>query len=408
MGKEVKIKNIVFNLFFIIALICVFDVFFKPLEKVNFVFINKILNSTRQAQNVAPQRLFINAWRIAKIEYVDSTMNNQDWYRWRVKYVKHIKTMEDADVAINSMLLSLNDPYAKFLKSKSFSSQKMILDSKITGVGVMFNKTGDEVIVNHILKNSSAQNQNILPGDKIVSINNIDVKNMSSEDIHSYMEGHKKKSIDMVIQRGEKLIYKKLEQKEIYLDTMSYKTTKDNISIIRLSNIMGEKALSDFKKIILQTNNSKGLIIDLRNNYGGILANAVLMSDLMISDEKKIVSIVSRGVSKFDIFADEENIFIKKPIVILVNKKTASAAEILAGVLKDSADAVLIGENTYGKNSIQQIIPMTNNSGMIITSAKYILPNGEDIHDIGIEPNSYVDDKDIMKEAINLINKLAG
>ena len=98
----------------------------------------------------------------------------------------------------------------------------MILDSKITGVGVMFNKTGDEVIVNHILKNSSAQNQNILPGDKIVSINNIDVKNMSSEDIHSYMEGHKKKSIDMVIQRGEKLIYKKLEQKEIYLDILFY------------------------------------------------------------------------------------------------------------------------------------------------------------------------------------------
>ncbi|MBE7704785.1 MAG: hypothetical protein E7Z90_03090 [Cyanobacteria bacterium SIG29] len=407
MGKEVKIKNIVFNLFFIIALICVFDVFFKPLEKVNFVFINKILNSTRQAQNVAPQRLFINAWRIAKIEYVDSTMNNQNWYRWRVKYVKHIKTMEDADVAINSMLLSLNDPYAKFLKSKSFSSQKMILDSKITGVGVMFNKTGEEVIVNHILKNSSAQNQNILPGDKIVSINNIDVKNMSSEDIHSYMEGNKKKNINIVIQRGEKLISKKLEQKEIYLDTMSYKTTKDNISIIRLSNIMGEKALLDFKKIILQTNNSKGLIIDLRNNYGGILANAVLMSDLMLPEHKKIVSLYSRGVSKFDIFADEENIFIEKPIVILVNKKTASSAEILAGVLKDSADAILIGENTYGKNSIQQIIPMTNNSGMIITSAKYILPNGEDINDIGIKPDIYVEDKYVIQEAINLINKLA-
>ena len=131
MNNEAQIRNILFYLALLIVVIVTIDVFFKPYEHINLNFINKAIEKTRQSQNIAPQRLFINAWRLAKIEYVDSSMNNQNWYKWRNKYVNKIKTMEDANVAINTMLASLNDPYTKFLQSKSFSEQKIILDSKI-------------------------------------------------------------------------------------------------------------------------------------------------------------------------------------------------------------------------------------------------------------------------------------
>ena len=126
-----------------------------------------------------------------------------------------------------------------------------------------------------------------------------------------------------------------------------------------------------------------------------------------------MVSIESRGKTKLRIYADEKIFFTPKPIVILVNKKTASAAEILAGALNCSANAMLVGERTYGKNSIQQVIPMANKSGLMITSDKYILPNGADIHNVGIKPDyefivsTTVRGKDLlMEEAIKLINEV--
>lgn len=412
MNKKVKIRNILLFLFVLVLAIAGIEFFVRPYERLNFNFVYKFLDKIHQSQNIAPSRLFVKAWRTAKIEYVDKSMNNQDWYRWRMRYANKIKTLDDANVAINSILASLNDPYTKFLQSKSFSKQKVIMDSKITGVGVLLNKSGDEVVVNHILKNSSAQNENIMEGDSIISINGVSVKDMSLDDIHKYIENIKDKKITLQIKRGDEIIIKKLERKEISIDTMSYKITKGNIGIIKLDNIMGEKALKDFKEILVKTNSTKGIIIDLRNNYGGILANAIQMADCIITNEK-IVGIESRGSLKLQIYADEETYFTQKPIVILVNSKTASAAEILAGALHCSAGAVMLGENTYGKNSIQQVIPMANNSGMIITSDKYILPNGEDIHNTGIKPDYvYEKFKDengkdmLIRDAVKLINEL--
>ena len=412
MNKEVKIKNIIFYLLCAIAFVVLFDTIVKPYERINLNFVYKFFEKVHQGQNIAPNRLYVNAWRIAKQEYVDETMNNQDWFRWRMRYAKQIKTLDDANVAINTMLSSLNDPYTKFLLSKPFSKQKVILDSKITGVGVLLNKTGDEIVVNHILKNSSAQSENILAGDAILSINGVDVKNMSLEEIHEYIENLKGKKVVLKIKRGDEILIKELERKEIVLDTMSYKITKDNIGVIRLSNIMGEKALKDFKQILNDTNDTNGIIIDLRNNYGGILANAIQMADYILS-ENEVVSIESRGKTKLRIYADEKSFFKQKPIVILVNKNTASAAEILAGALNCSANAILLGEKTFGKNSIQQVVPMANKSGLMITSDKYILPDGVDIHNVGIKPDyEFVVDKSIkgkdllMDEAIKLINEV--
>ena len=386
MNKEIQQKNIIFYSVFLVITIVIFSLFFKTENYINFDIIHKTLQKITISQNIAPQRLFINTWRIIKNSYVDETLNNQDWTRWRIRYIKHIKTIEDADIAINSMLASLNDPYNKFLQSVLFAKQKMIIDSEIKGIGILFNKSGKEIVINHIMDNSPAKNADILPGDTIVSINGKTADNLEMKTIINTIETSDNKEIELTIKRKNIIIKKKLKKQTIPIKTMEYTITKDNIGIITLANIMGEKAVSDFKDIIIKTNDTKGIILDLRNNYGGVLANAIQMANFMM-DTGKIVSIQSRINTKYQIYSDGEKIFKNKPIVILINRNTASASEILAGTLKDNLNAILIGERSYGKNSIQQIIPMPNETGLILTTDRYILPDGSDIYGKGLEPD---------------------
>ena len=413
MNKEVQQKNIIFYSIFLIITIIILTIFVRPEDDININIIHKLLKKITISQNIAPQRLFINAWRITKNSYVDETLNNQNWSKWRIRYVKHIKTIEDANIAINSMLASLNDQYSKFLQSDLFSKQKIIIDSQITGIGVLFNKSGENIVINHIMDNSPAQTADIKPGDVIISINGEKTNGLEIKNVINNIEASGNKEIDITIKRGNILINKKLKRKAIPIKTMEYKITKDNIGIITLENIMGGKAVSDFKNIIIETNNTKGIIIDLRNNYGGVLANAIQMANYMM-DQGKIVSIQSRINTKYQIYSDGEKVFKNKPVVILINKNTASAAEILAGTLKDNLNAILIGEKSYGKNSIQQVIPMANSTGLILTTDKYILPNGADIYRRGLTPDITIKQDTIftqkndkqLREAKKLIREL--
>lgn len=389
MNEEINWKNIIFYSVFLMLTIILIELFVQPMNYVKLDFVKDFFRKIAVSQNIAPQRLFINAWRTTKNSYIDETLNNQDWSYWRRRYFKHIKTIDDANVAINSMLASLNDPYSKFLLSNSFAKQKVLLDSKITGVGILFDKTGDDIVINHVIANSSAHTANIQVGDTIVGINGKDVKNIDTDKIITELGSGKTKKVVMTLKRGDVLITKELTKKDIFFSTMNYKITKDNIGIITLSSVMGQKAVEDFKQILIATNNTKGLIIDLRNNYGGILANAIQMANFMMNEDE-IVSVKSRVNREYQIYSENDKIFKEKPVVILVNDKTASAAEILAGTLQVNIGAVLIGENTFGKNAIQLVIPMSNGAGLVITTDKYILPDGRDIYKIGVEPDIVV------------------
>ncbi|MBQ9244912.1 PDZ domain-containing protein [bacterium] len=413
MNNEFQIKNIIFYSIFLLLTIILLDMYFKPEINIKFDFLHNLAKKITISQNIAPQRLFINVWRITKNSYVDETLNNQDWLRWRTRYVKHIRTIDDANIAINTMLASLNDPYTKFMKSELFSKEKMMLDSKITGVGVLFNKSGDEIVINHVLDNSPAQAQNINAGDTIVEINGKKASELDMEEVLKSIEGGKEDTVELKIKHNDETITKVLKKQDIPIKTMDYRIIQDNIGVITLANIMGEKAVQDFQNILISTKDTDGIIIDLRNNYGGILANAVQMANYFL-DEKEIFSINSRVNAKYHIYSDDEIIFNEKPIVILVNNKTASAAEILAGTLRDNLNAVIIGEHSYGKNSIQQVIPMQNSTGLIITTDKYLLPKGQDIHKTGIIPDIEISQKGIktfnedeqMQKAIEIITRL--
>ena len=258
-----------------------------------------------------------------------------------------------------------------------------------------------------------AKKENIIEGDTILKINGEDVKNLEVDEIIEKLEKNTDENVELTIQHGDSVVTKQIKNTDIPFETMQYIITEDNIGIIKLSNVMGEKAEEDFKRILKDTNNTKGIILDLRNNYGGILANAVVMTNYMLKDQE-IVSIKSRINKKYRIYSADEKVFKDKPIVIIVNKRTASAAEIIAGSLRDNINAIIIGENSFGKNSIQHIIPMHNGTGLILTTDKYILPNGEDIYQKGITPDIKITDKKIgtdiqiekAKEIINRENKI--
>lgn len=409
MVSEISWKNIIICSVVITIIMVLIEFFLQPTSYIQFDFLNKISRKMMASQYIAPNRLFVNSWRTIRNSYIDESLNNQDWTYWRKRYFKHIRTLDDANVAINTMISSLNDPYSKFLLSNSFARQKIVIDSKISGVGVLFDKTGNDIVINHVFTNSSAANENIQAGDIIVSINGQDVNNIPMEKLIEELSSGKKEKIDIVIKRNNVLIKKQLTKKDIFISTMSYKITRDNIGVVTLSSVTGKKSIKDFKNILIKTNSTKGLIIDLRNNYGGTIVNAILMANLMMN-EKEIIRIKSRVNREYEIYSENERIFIEKPVVVLVNEKTASAAEIFAGTLQTNLNAVVVGENTFGKNAIQQVLPMHNRTGLIITTDKYILPDGRDIDQIGLVPDVLIEPivgKDVqLEKAKKLINEV--
>ena len=409
MASEINWKNIMVCSVAVTLVMVLIEFFLQPTSYVKLDFLKNFSKEMTNSQYIAPQRLFVNCWRVVRNSYVDETLNNQDWTYWRKKYFKQIKTMDDANVAINSMLASLNDPYSKFLLSNSFARQKMVIDSKISGVGVLFDKTGDDIVINHVFANTSAATENIQTGDTIVGVNGEETKNISMEKLVEELNSGDEEKVEITIKRDNVLITKELTKKDVFVSTMSYEITDDNIGIIKLSSVTGEKAISEFMNILFKIDSTKGVILDLRNNYGGTIVNAILMANLMMND-KEIIRIKSRINREYEIYTESEKIFKEKPIVILVNGKTASAAEIFAGTLQTNLGAIVIGENTFGKNAIQQVLPMHNRTGLIITTDKYILPDGRDIHKVGLTPDIVLKnekDKDIqLAEAKKLINEV--
>jgi len=389
MKEEIKINEVIICTIALLLLITAFEIFLAPKINIKTDFISKAVSKIFVRQNISPQRLFINVWRTAKNSYADSSMNHQNWNRWRAKYLKHIKTMEDADTAINTMLLSLNDPYTRFLRSELFAKQKTIMDAKITGIGIIFNKSGNNLVINSVLENSPAEEADIKPGDTIISIDGKKADAQAAASLINDIQNGRNGTVEIILKRNNIIVSKKIQKKEIPVKTMDYKITDDNIGIIKLSSLMGSGAVLNFIDILVKTNKTKAVILDLRNNFGGIAANAFETANYMM-DSAEIAGIKSGSGRIYHIYSADERIFTKKPVIILINRKTASAAEILAGALKIQENAVLIGENSYGKNSIQQVIPMHNKSGLIITTDKYILPDGSDIYNTGLQPDIYI------------------
>ncbi len=362
---------------------------------VNSIYVsnhNPLLNVQQNQINktkTSPQKLFDYTWQLVRNEYYDPNFNDQYWLRWKKHYSGKIKTSDDAKVAIDSMIASLNDPYSRFMTRDEFLKQNETITSKYSGIGVnIVNESGKTKIIS-VLENTPAQFADIKAGDIIVSIDDIKVSGLSLAEVSNLVKGPVNTFVDIDVLRDNEIIRKKIIRKEITVKTVK-SSVQDDIGYIQVSSFISNSTPNEFLEALENTHDTKGLIIDLRGNTGGLLPNAVFISNLFIENGHKIVSIVGRNGYRYDVMAQESDVDIKKPLVLLIDGSSASASEILSGALKDYKRARLIGTKTYGKGMVQKIISMPNETGINLTVAKYLTPAGNDINKKGIDPDIIV------------------
>lgn len=364
-------------------------------------------------KHVSSEKLVDNVWKIVKENYYDSTMNHQNWNRWKNRYDGKIKTDEDAKIAIETMLASLDDPYSRFMSKQDYSEQNTSINSKITGIGVNISTNAGKVHIVNVIEGTPAQNANLQAGDIILDIDGKDAGGMSVSEVANLVRGPENTFVQLTILRNSDKFTKRIMRKEIKIKTVK-SSVENKIGYIQITSFIGSTTPNEFLEAIEKTKNAEGLVIDLRGNTGGLLPNAVFIANLFIPDGK-IVSIVGRNGYKYDIQAQATDFEIDKPLVVLIDGGSASASEILSGALKDYHKAKLVGTTTFGKGMVQRIIPLENETGLNLTVAKYLTPAGTDINKKGIKPDVEVQftEKNIrnrddvqLKTAKNILNKM--
>ncbi len=361
-------------------------------------------NSTR-VMAYTPCDLYDKVWTLINNKFVDQSNNSQDWQRWRHKYDDKIKTNEDAYVAIDTMLASLNDPYTRFLDPKEFAEETNSIKGSLKGIGTQIAIKDGKLVVVAPIEKSPAENAGIKSDDEILEINGESTKGISVDKAADKIRGEKGTTVTLLIKRKgeEKPLSFTIVRDEIKVKSVSTKTPMDtqipeNIQYIRLSSFISQNAGKEIGEILVRSKTKEGFIFDLRSNPGGLLSNAILISDMLLKGGV-IVSTVDRDGYKETARASNE-FLTKKPIVLLVNKGSASASEILSGALKDNCRATLVGTQTFGKGIVQEINKLPEGSGVNITIQRYLTPNGNDIHKKGITPDVIVElsDSDIKNK----------
>ncbi len=349
---------------------------------------NPMLNENQKeidTTRVSAQTLFDRSWSTIRAEYYDPNFNHQKWVRWKNHYQGKIKTEEDAKVAIETMLASLDDPYSRFLTKQEFSEQNTSISSKISGIGVNIVNDAGKIRIISVIEETPAQFADLKPDDVILAIDSKKVSGLSLAEVSNLVKGPANTFVSLDILRNNEKLSKKVIRKEIKIKTVKSNLDKE-IGYIQISSFISNSTPNEFLEALENTHDSKGLIIDLRGNTGGLLTNAIFIANLFI-DKGKLVSIVGRNGYKYDIMAQDTNFQVEKPIILLVNGSSASASEILSGAMKDYHKAKIIGTKTYGKGMVQKIIPMPNETGLNLTIAKYLTPKGKDINKKGISPD---------------------
>lgn len=339
---------------------------------------------------ISSQKLFDNTWKLIRDNYYDAELNNQSWSRWKEHYHGKIKNDDDAKVAIDSMLASLNDPYSRYMNKQEYCDQNNSISSKITGIGVNISSISGKIHIVNVMEGTPAQFANLLPDDIIIAIDGKEVNGLTLSEVASLVKGPENSFVNITVLRNKDKLTKRVMRKEIKIKTVKSSIVDKNIGYIQISSFIGSTTPNEFMEALEKTKDAKGLILDLRGNTGGLLPNAVFIANLFIP-EGNIVSIVGRNGYKYNINAQDTELVINKPTVVLVDGGSASASEILSGALKDYNKAKLLGTKTYGKGMVQKIIPMPNETGLNLTVAKYLTPKGIDINKKGITPDIKVE-----------------
>lgn|GEM_PF-42592 len=356
------------------------------------IMFSMMMSGVQAVYAVTPAQLYDEVWRLINLKYVDQTDNSQDWNIWRHRYDKKMKTKEDAYVAISTMLASLNDPYTRFLDPKEFSEETSSIKGSLQGIGIQIGMKDGQLVVIAPIEGSPADKAGIKTDDLILEIDGTSTKGITIDKAAEKIRGNAGTPVTILVKRKDEApkAYT-ITRAEIEIKSVSTKTpieTKipDSVQYIRLSSFISKNAASEVLNILKSTaNTKKGYILDLRSNPGGLLSNAILMSDMFLQGGS-IVSTVDRYGYKDTTRAAKVRIT-NKPLVVLVNKGSASASEIFSGAMKDNCRAILVGEQTFGKGLVQEINKLSDDAGVNITIQRYLTPSGTDIHKKGITPD---------------------
>jgi len=313
------------------------------------------------------------------------------------EYVEEINQSEVMDAAINGVLQSL-DPYSAYMSPESFQNMQTETSGEFGGLGIEVSMEAGVVKVISPIDGSPAYEVGVKAGDYIVKINEHQVQGKTLTEAVDLMRGPVGSNIEITIRRKgvKKAIIFNITREIIKIQSVKSKKIDNNIGYIRLT-AFNENSSSQIKKKInefTKDKNIKGYILDLRNNPGGLLSQAIKISDFFLTNGE-IVSTKSRKESENRRwFAKKGDIINGKVLIVLINYGSASASEIVAGALKDNKRAILLGENTYGKGSVQSIIHLKNNGAIRLTISKYYLPSGKSISEVGITPDIEVAEGD--------------
>ena len=311
------------------------------------------------------------------------------------EYVESINQSDVMDAAINGVLQSL-DPYSAYMSPEMLDDMQTETSGQFGGLGIEVGMEHGVVKVISPIDNSPASRVGIKAGDYIVKINGIQVQGKSLTEAVGLMRGLVGSEIEITVRRRgvKKAIIFNITREIIKIQSVKSKYIDNNIGYLRLTSF-NENSGDQIKKKIKDFNkkkNLKGYILDLRNNPGGLLSQAIKITDFFLEDGE-IVSTKGRKKSENKKwFAKKGDLTNGKTLVILINYGSASASEIVAGALKDHKRAILVGENSYGKGSVQSIIPLRNKGAIRLTISKYYLPSGESISEVGVTPDIEIEE----------------
>ena len=346
-------------------------------------------------QAATPIEMYDNVWRLINSKYVDQTNNEQNWHKWRHKYDNVIKTDEDAYVAIDTMVASLNDPYTKFLNPKEFQEETSSIKGSLKGIGIQIGVKDGKLMVIAPIEDTPAEKAGLLADDEILSIDGKSTKGITVDKAADQIRGEEGTQVTLLIKRKNMepkeytITRAEIEIKSVTQKVPTKMEVPEDICYIRLSSFISRNAAKEVAEIINNNKDKKAFIVDLRSNPGGLLSNAIYISDMFLNGGA-IVSTVDRDGYK-ETQKATSGVLTTKPLVVLLNKGSASASEIFSGAMKDNKRAVLVGTQSFGKGLVQEINKLPNNAGINITIQKYLTPNGTDIHKKGITPDVVVE-----------------
>ena len=336
-----------------------------------------------------------HVWQIVYRDFLDSTgkFEKSNWINLRKEFLsKKYSDSEEAYDAIRDMLSNLDDPYTRFLEPKEFNQMRIDTSGELTGVGIQIVKDveSDALIIVSPIEGTPAYEAGIKAKDKILSIDDISTRGMNIEDAVKLIRGQRGTKVKLKIFRDGNSFYKTLLRERIEIKSVSSKVNQTKrgllIGYIRIKQF-NANASKEMKVALknLEVKKVSGYILDLRSNPGGLLESSIDISRQFINKGIIVSTLTKDGLK--EIKRGNGQALTKKPLVVLVNEGSASASEIVSGAIRDNKRGKLVGRKTFGKGLVQSMRTLVDGSGLTVTVAKYLTPNGTDINKFGITPD---------------------